>query len=112
MRRVVYGVFLLLLTGSCATSQTKVAHWGQDEILAFGDAFELPSDLGIIKFSKLIKDHRCPIDAQCITQGTVVVELTYSSQGSASTIIQLSLGDDPNLVYSFSRFSVELKEVA
>ncbi|HAA14013.1 MAG TPA: hypothetical protein DCE41_20910 [Cytophagales bacterium] len=102
---------VLVFGSSCATAQMKWEAWGVNQELKFGEILVLPTGLGSVQFSKLVKDHRCPIDAQCITQGTVIVEFTYLNKEGASSEIQLSLGDDQDLVHSFSEFSVELKEV-
>jgi len=95
----------------CATSQVRVVTWNTDLEVEYGERVELPSSQGEVTFAKIVQDRRCPIDAQCITGGTVIIELIYTPTGGESEEIRLSLGDDADLVHSFSEFSVELKEV-
>lgn len=88
---------------------------GKSFIAGYNVQVPWENDPGItVRFNKTVEDSRCPIDAECIWAGRVVVEVTFTQGGNSETK-SLALGDYSGSGYSntvtFGNFSVELLNV-
>ena len=108
---LVLGAFLFQCSAAKQTASRSVS-WDEPFSLAFEEAVSIPAQLGSLKFTKLVKDHRCPRDAQCITQGSATVRVTYIPPNGEKEVAELTLGDSPSLVHTFSKFVVTVQDLS
>lgn len=104
------GLFFAAACAGQATQQMTIS-WNEPITLSHKQEAVLPDNLGMIVFEELVKDHRCPIDAQCLTQGTATIAVTYTGADKTAEKVELSVGDNADLVHTFDGFNLELLDV-
>ncbi|GAA5128023.1 hypothetical protein JIN84_07830 [Luteolibacter yonseiensis] len=84
----------LIAPGSSAATPTP-EKTGKNKPLKVGETLHFDKDLSI-KFLSVKKDHRCPINARCITAGDAEVLLRVKVGSGKPRIVSLHTDEEPN----------------
>jgi hypothetical protein len=96
---ILAGVVIIILVVVLCLLFTGKIHLEQEFSLSVGKSASIAGEDLRLTFEEVLQDNRCPIGAECITEGAVVCRLEVKS-GEAVYYIELA---QPGLYYDFSQ---------
>ncbi|WP_456460185.1 hypothetical protein [Reichenbachiella sp.] len=113
MRRSLCMAVGIMLILSCCQSPNEECCDGPKEVMLgesfsikVGETVTIAQSAVVLTFESLVSDSLCPEDVECVTQGTLSIEINISGTEKA-----LSLGDNSKPITDYKDYSIELERL-
>ncbi|MEP2026672.1 MAG: hypothetical protein ABJH98_15840 [Reichenbachiella sp.] len=105
-------ILILGITISCGDPNedccngSKEVTLGESFSIKQGETIDVENSIVDITFVELVEDSLCPEDVDCVTQGTLTIQIDIN--GSEKT---LSIGDEQNPQVAYKNYIIELEQL-
>ena len=95
-----FSCFLIIFSGiSYVSADSNTVFFDKEFTLSIGESVQVEGGLGFIKFIKVLKDSRCPVDVTCVWAGNVKTEFEILDSARKKTSIFLNTRIKPDKLF-------------